>query len=335
MPAFYGLDIGSSSIKLVQISGNNVNVAGVAQNPTGKVGVDLVPAEIAVLSDAVKGLIAQLKPKSKKVVVSMPESLVFTKIMSFPFMSSPELATAIKWEAEQVVPYPIDKLELSWVVLYKPKSSFSGEKMRVLVVAVPTKISNAYVTFFDNLGLEVVRIENEELSLVRSLISARKLPGVSLIVDIGFSTTKMVVSEGTQVYNNYVSQLAGMAFTRIIADNFKLPIPQAEQYKRTYGLEKNQLEGKIYHACEPVLAGLVNDIKKVISGYMNSYPNRPIDRLILAGGGSLIKGLVGIMAEQTGLEVVVGNAFESLKVVENLKPMGSTYAVAVGLATEE
>lgn len=335
MPAYFGLDIGSSSIKLVGISGKNVSLAAICANPTGKVGVDLVPTDQNSLIDAVKVMLGTNKIKNKKVVISIPESLVFTRVMSFPVMSSPELATAIKWEAEQVIPYPIDKLELSWVVMYKPKNNQSVEKMRVLVVAVPSKVSNAYVNFLDLLGLEVVRVENETVSLVRSLLIARKINGVSLIVDLGFSNTKMVVADTLQVYTSYLSTLGGMAFTRIIADAFKLPVSQAEEYKRAYGLDKSQFEGKLFVAMEPVLSGLVGDIKKVIASYLSSYPDRKIDRLVLSGGGAYLKGLVRVLTDGVGFEVAIGNAFEGMRVSENIRNLGTVYAVATGLALEE
>lgn len=335
MPAFFGLDIGSSSIKLVQLSGKNVTVAAIAANPTGKVGVDLVPADQTALLEAVRNLITSSKVKTKRAVLSIPESLVFTRIMLFPYMSSPELATAIKWESEQVIPYPIDKLELSWVILSKPKNSLSGEKMRVLVVAVPTKVSNAYVTFMDLLGLEILRVENELVSVVRSLVIAKKLPGVSLIADIGFTNTRFSVSDPAAIYTNYLSSLGGMAFTRIIAEAFKLAVNQAEEYKRTYGLDKVQFEGKLFAAVEPVLSGLIGDMKKVIASYTTSFPDRKIDRIILTGGGSYLKGLVPILTEQTGLEVGIGNAFEGLGQTTEISALGPVYAAATGLAIEE
>src|SRR3990167_6413636 len=335
MPAFFGLDIGSSSIKLIELSGRNVSLAAIAPNPTGKVGVDLVPADQSSLVDAVRGMLSINKVKKHRVVVSIPEQLVYTRVMSFPVMSSPELATAIRWEAEQVIPYPIDKLELSWVVMFKPKNSSSTEKMKVLVVAVPSKISNAYVNFLDLLGLEVVRVENETISLVRSLLIARKVVGVSLIVDIGFNNAKMVIADTLQIYTNYLSSLGGMAFTRIVAEAFKLAVGQAEEYKRAYGLDKTQFEGKLFAAMEPVLSGLIGDIKKVIASYLSSYPDRKIDRLILSGGGAYLKGLIPVLTSQTGLEVGIGNAFEGFKVLENIRSLGTVYAVATGLATEE
>src|SRR3989344_2961154 len=310
MPAFFGLDIGSSSVKLVQLSGKTVTVSAIAANPVGKVGVDLVPVEQASLIEVVKNMLAANKIKTRRCVVAIPEYLVFTRVMLFPVMSSPELATAIRFEAEQVIPYPIDKLELSWVVLYKPKNALSGEKMRVLVVAVPSKTSNAYVNFTDTLGLEVVRVENEIVSVTRSLITARKLPGVSLVADLGFANTKFVIADTTQIYTNSLSSLGGMAFSRIIADTFKLPVNQAEEYKRNYGLDKKQFEGKLFAAVAPALSGLIGDVKKVLNSYLASYPERKVDRIILTGGGAYLRGLVVEVAEQTGLEVVVGKRSE-------------------------
>lgn len=335
MPAFFGLDIGSSSIKLIQLSGRNVVASGIVANPTGRVGVDLVPVEQVSLINAIKNLVEQSKLKTKKVVISIPESLVYTRIMQFPVMSTPELATAIKWEAEQAIPYPVDKLELSWVVLYRPKGTAPGEKMKVMVVGVPSKTSASYVNFLDSLGLEPIRMENEILSLVRTLISFRKLSGISMIIDIGYSTTKIVVSDGNEIYTNYVSPLGGGAFTKIIADVFKLNINQAEEYKRSYGLDKNQLEGKIFTACEPVTTGLLSDIKKVIVSFNGLGLDRPLDRAILVGGGSFLKGLLPILTAELSMELTIGNAFDGLKVSESLVGLGAVYVNAIGLAVEE
>ncbi len=335
MSALFGLDIGSSAIKIVQLSGKNVTAAGMIANPTGRVGVDLVPTEQAAVMTNVKTLLSQLKIKSRRAVVSIPESLVYTRVMQFPFMSTPELATAVKWEAEQAIPYPIDKMELSWIVLFKPKSSSGGEKMKVLVVGVPTKVSEAYVNFMDVLGLEPIRMENEVLASIRSLVSFKKLGGVYLLIDIGQTATKIVITSKDEIYTNYVSPLGSGAFTKIIADVFKLNLNQAEEYKRTYGLDKDQLEGKIVTACEPVSGGLIGDIKKVIVSYQAMSLNRPLERAIVVGGGAFMRGLLPRLTAELGMELVMGNAFEGLKVAENLMSLGVVYANAVGLAIEE
>lgn len=335
MASYFGLDIGSNSIKLVELAGVNVEVIGIAANPTGRVGIDLIPAELSALSVAVKGLIDSSKVKSKKVAVGVPEGLVFTRILSFPFMSTPELATAIRWEVEQTIPYPIDKLELSWEVMYRPKSASSGEKMRVYVVAVPNKVSSGMVSFMDNIGYEVIRMENEGLSLVRSSLEGKGELEVNMIVDVGFSNTKMVIADSNEIYASYVSPVAGLAFTKIISDSFKLPPAQAEEYKRTYGLDGTQLEGKLLASVQPILSTLIADVKKVSTSYSNSYPERKIERIVLSGGGSFLKNLVSVLVEQTGLEVVMGNCFEKRKVKPEYSSMGGIFGVAVGLGMEQ
>jgi Tfp pilus assembly PilM family ATPase len=73
MSAFFGLDIGSNSVKLIELSGSSVTSIGIAANPTGRVGLDLVPAELSALSMVVKGLIDSIK-LNHNVVVGVPEA---------------------------------------------------------------------------------------------------------------------------------------------------------------------------------------------------------------------------------------------------------------------
>src|SRR3989338_8788293 len=98
MKKYFGLDIGSSSIKLLRIEDKTITIAAMEPNPTGRLGVDLIPAEYSALLESIKRLIDQNKIKNLGVVLAVPESLVFTRILSFPYMSSPELATAIRFE---------------------------------------------------------------------------------------------------------------------------------------------------------------------------------------------------------------------------------------------
>lgn len=334
MKKVFGLDIGSSSIKLLEIQGKSVVSAAMEANPTGRLGIDLVPAEYTALQLAIKKIIDGNKIKDKGVVLAVPESLVFTRILSFPYMSSPELATAIRFEIEQIVPYPIEKLELSWEILHKPNKTSSGEKMRVLVVAIPSKVSTGYVTLMDSIGIEIIRMENEALSLARSAFIEKEVQELDMVIDMGFSSTKMVIADANEIYTNYVSPVAGMAFTKIISDVFKLPPAQAEEYKRAYGLDQSQFEGKLYQAMLPVLTTVVGDIKKVVASYMNGYPERKIDRIVMCGGGSFLKGLIQHLVKETGIEVVGGNVFERLKIDPKLSGLGGLYAVAGGLAME-
>ncbi|MBU1070823.1 type IV pilus assembly protein PilM [Patescibacteria group bacterium] len=336
MPAYFGLDIGSSSIKILKLKGNkNVEAVGMAVNPVGRSDLDLPVEQKTKLVEAVKALIKESGVKSRNVVLSIPESLVFSRILKLPIMSTPELASAIKWELDQVVPFPPDEIEISWVVIDKPKKKIGNEKMKVFVVAVPKKVSEVYVKFLTLTGLEPERIENEILSLARGLSGFTADKGVSLILDVGASFTKMVVVEKEQIYLSHVVPLAGMAMTRMIAETFKIPVNQAEEYKRVYGVDKSQVEGKIYNTLVGLMDSLAVEIKKVMANFSNTEKDKRIERIVLVGGGAFLKGFTGVLVEKTGLDVVMGDPFGTIEVAEKIKASGVVFATALGLAIGE
>lgn len=333
MPAYFGLDIGSSSIKILELKGDKeAEAIALAVNPVGSSDVDLPVKQRADLAEVVKGLVKESGVKSRSVVLSIPESLVFSRILKLPIMSTPELASAIKWELDQIVPFSPDKIEISWVVIDKPKKVVGNEKMKVFVVAVPKKVTESYVKFLALTGLEPVRIENEILSLARGLARMTANKGVSLILDVGAGSTKMVVVEEDQIHMSHVVPLAGMAMTRMIAEAFKIPINQAEEYKRAYGVDKKQVEGKIYNALVGLIDNLTVEIKKVVANFSNSEKDKQIERIILVGGGAFLKGFTSVLVEKTGLDVVVGDPFSTVEVPEKIKALGAVFSTALGLS---
>lgn len=336
MPAYFGLDIGSSSIKVVELKGKKVEAVGLAVNPVGNSDLDLPAEQKAKLAESIKALVKESEIKNKGVVLSIPEALVFSRILRLPIMSTPELASAIKWELDQVVPFPPDEIEISWVVIDKPKKNTGDEKMKVFVVAVPKKVSDSYISFLGMTGLEPERIENEVLSLARGLGNFTENKGVSLVIDIGASSTKMVMVENNQIYISHVVPLAGMAMTRMISEAFKIPLNQAEEYKRTYGIDKTQVEGKIYNVLNGLIDSMVVEIKKVMANFGNLEKDKRIERIVLVGGTAFLKGITTVLVERTGLDVVVGDPFGGNKdVLENVKASGVVYSTALGLAIDE
>jgi type IV pilus assembly protein PilM len=336
MPAYFGLDIGSSSLKIVELKGNKkIEAVGMAVNPIGTSDLDLSSEQRMKMVEAVKGLIKESGVKSRRVVLSIPESLVFSRILRLPIMSSPELASAIKWELDQVVPFPPDQIEISWVVIDRPKKKIGNEKMKVFVVAVPKKVTESYVRFLSLVGLEPERIENEVLSLVRGLSGFTIDKGVSLVMDIGAGSTKMVVVEKDQIHLSHVVPLAGMAMTRMISEAFKIPINQAEQYKRVYGVDKTQVEGKIHNVLLGVMDGLVVEIKKVMANFANTEKTKRISRVVLVGGSTFLKGVTGLLVEKIGLDVVVGDPFVGIDVPEKIKDSKVVFSTSLGLAISE
>ncbi|HAI22362.1 TPA: hypothetical protein DCP77_01950 [Candidatus Collierbacteria bacterium] len=335
MAAHFGLDIGSTSIKILKIDGKKISAVVVAANPSNKNLMAMNNAEKIALADHLKELIKSAGLKGKQVVASISESLVFSKLMQLPIMSSPELATAIKWELDQSVPFPPNEVETSWAVLNKPNKIKGDEKISVYVVAVPTPVSDAYVQLLELVELSPLRLENEIPALMRSFSSVMSDENPSILVNIGSSGTGLVLAGKEQIFGNYYLPFGGLVMTKLIADAFGLPLDQAESYKRTYGMVKDQLEGKMFTVLKPVIDNLAGELKKLTIAYQNEHPESTVNRIILTGGGAYLLGLIPYLSESlSGVEIVMGNPFSGMSIDQKNSALGPVFAIAYGLATE-
>jgi type IV pilus assembly protein PilM len=336
MAAHFGLDIGSTSIKILKIDGNKVTSVVVAQNPTGKNITLMSNAEKIALADQLKEMIKSAGLRGKQVVASISESLIYSRIMKFPIMSSPELATAIKWELDQSVPFPPNEVETSWAVLEKPDKLKGDEKISVYVVAVPTKVSDAYVQLLELVEVEPVRLENEIPALIRAFSSSLIDSSPSILVDIGASGTVLILAGKEKIFGNYYLPYGGSVMTKLVADTFRLSIAQAESYKRTYGMVEDQLEGKMLSVLKPVIDNLIGEIKKMSISFQNEHPDSTVNRVILTGGGSYLLGLISYLSKSLeGTEVVLGNPFFDKVVDPKYQALAPIFSITYGLAADQ
>lgn len=334
MPAYFGLDIGTSSIKLACVDSKKVKGIALGNNASGKSVMQMTNSEKITLVDALKTLYKESGIKTRQVVSSISESLVFSRVMKFPVMSTPELATAIKWELDQTVPFPPDEIEVSWVVMEKPQRVTGQEKISVYVVATPDKVSDAYTNIMELAGLEPARLENEVPAMARIFSGGLNDNSPSLLVNFGASGTTMVLAGKNNLYGNYFMPVGGNALTRFIADSFNLPLPQAENYKRTYGLAKDQLEGRVFGVLKPVIDNIVGELKKLVVAYQNEYKGSAVGRMVITGGGSYLNGLTSYLTENlANVEVVVGDVFAGVKVPDKYSRLGPVFDIASGLSS--
>jgi type IV pilus assembly protein PilM len=333
MPAYFGLDIGSTSIKLIQTDGSRVKAIGIGANPFGKTISSMTNAEKISLTDILKNLVKESGVRSSKVVASISEALVFSRVLKFPVMSTPELATAIKWELDQSVPFPPSEIETSWTILEKPERFEGNEKISVYVVAVPTNISEIYVQILELIGLELVRLENEIPALNRTFAPLLNDESPSAILDLGSGGSNIVISGKNKIFSSFYVPVGGAALTKLIAEAFNLPIDQAESYKRTYGIAKNQLEGKMVVVLKPVIDKILGELRKLMIAYKDEHPNNSVNRLILSSGGAYLIGLIPYLSESLGgVEVVIGDTFANMSVDAKYKTLGPVFSIANGLS---
>lgn len=335
MPDTVAIDLGSYAVKAIQGKpGHQTQITRAFEtfNPSGmNTPADEVSTE--KLAELVKNLFADHSLDIGNVHLSLPESLVSTKIISIPPLSDAELASAIQWQAEQYIPIPKDELTLEYQVLYRPDRREKNTPMRVLLIGARKIVIEKYLDIFLRIGIEPTVLETQTLSLFRSLQFSVQDPP-SLIVDMGASATHMAVVHQGELAFVYSYPSGGQVLSRALEQSLQLDSKQAEQYKRSYGLDATQLQGKIREILLPVLNLTLMEIQKAIQFYATQMPPNRISRLLLAGGASQLPGLVQFVTEQLGIEVLMATPFAPA-VGDIPQANQPAYAVAMGLLMRE
>lgn len=332
-----GIDIGTKNIKVIELakSGNTWQLK--SSGAVGYVGISpdkaQTDAELSGIADVLKKIITQAGVNSKDVNIALPESLVFTRVVKFPLLTEEEVASAVKWEAEQYIPIPIKEAVIQYSIIERNETT---AETFVLLVAAPRPIVEKYVKVIRLAGLTPVSAETELTALARSLSPDN---GISLLLDLGSSATDMSIIKNTRIVFTRSIPVAGDAFTRAVSQGLGINITQAEEYKKTYGLSSTQLEGKVKLSLEPVFRMVIDEIKKAISFYQSEEKGETPTSVIITGGASVMPDIVPFLTENLGIETVVGNPFAKLSLdpetAKGLAPYTSIYGTAIGLAMRE
>lgn len=331
-----GLDIGTTTIKVVELAkeGNvwRFRGSGIVRNPINSPENLRDDKEASGLAAVIKKLFADAKISSKDVAVCLPEPQVFTRTIRFPYLTDQEVASAIKWEAEQYIPIPLSEAIVQHEVISRRQDTVPPEVL-VLLVAAPRAVVEKYVKVVQSAGLSPVHLETGLISLSRCLGIPDK---TVLIVEFGAKTTDIAIARNCQLVFSRSIQTAGDALTRAIARELSVDYQQAEQYKRTYGLSADKLEGKIRNIILPVLGTVTDEIKKALHYYQVEEKGEVPQTLVLTGGSSDLPEAISYFTSSLNLEVVVGNPFAGIvidsQVAKSVSPYSSLYSQAVGLA---
>lgn len=332
-----GLDIGTRSIKAVELArdGN-----GFALRSAGAVGfngpaidANLVDEKaIADLAGVIKKLLKDAKINSRDVSIALPETQVFTRVMQFPLLNDAEIASAVKWEAEEYIPIPIKDAVIEHQIISRMENG-NPPQVHVLLVAALRSLVERYIEVCQKAGLSIVGVETELLSMARSLAPENK---PALLVDFGAHSTDIAITKNAQLYFSRSIPTAGDAFTRAVAQALGVTLQQAEEYKRTYGLSESQLEGKVGRSLSPIIKVVAGEIKKAVHYYQLNIKGETPVVVIISGGSAGLPGVAPMLTNLLGIEVTIGTPFAKVKVdpdaARGLANYAPLYSVAVGLA---
>lgn len=338
-----GLDIGFFSIKVVALSKDKdrfklISLGAIASPQPGIISDS--DADLENLANTIKKLLQATGINQEEVVVALPESKVFTRVIDdLPYLNDEELSSVIRYAAEEFIPMPLADVNLNWQVLVRSENKGKNSRTVVLVIASPKREVEKYIKVLGMAGLQPKALETEIIAIARSLVGNNPFSPSSLIMQLGATTTDFAaVSKGLIWFTRSIAT-GGMALTRILSRHFNFEMNQAEQYKKIYGMAEDQLEGKIFEVLKPYVDMIAGEGKKIIQSFETKYPSNSIKRMILSGGGAKMPGLVVYLANILGLEVQEADPWYAVSkdkaMIGKLTPNASSYSIATGLALRE
>lgn len=299
----FGLDIGHSSIKLMQIdhSGKKPQVVGYGTVgfPSEAIDNDGFVKDPEALASAINELIPKLlvgSVNSKHAVVSIPNSNSFSRVITLPQMNSKELSEAVEAEVDQSIPLNNDELYFDWEVA----AQLDQGMQEIQIVAVPKRLVDSYMDVFKIVGLEVAALESNITAMTRIVVQSEAHDVSSLIVDIGSNACDISIYDGSAIRATGTVGSSSERMTQHIAEALQVSEEQAHRIKTRYGLEKSKKQAEIVAATEKELTKLVQEIKKVIRYYADrSRGSEPIGQIIILGGGANLPGLASYLTDKT------------------------------------
>ena len=365
--SYLGIDIGTSSIKVVELANFKgrprlVTYGFVEKKPqevrniiNDSAGTAAVIGEICVKS----------KTTTKKVIAALPNFSVFTSILNLPALGKKELASAISWEAKKIIPMPLEEIILDWKIIEESDSQETAAKtpllpikesysesqeikpiqkifskpqknLKILLTGASKSLVRKYVDIFNLSNLTLLSLETENFALIRSLVGNDK--SVIMLVDLGASTSSIaVIEKGIPVLSRSL-EMGGTMITRAISNSLNVNFERAEQFKQDLSLGFETADNALPQTVEKSFSPILNEIKYTLNIYQEQN-KRKVEKIILTGGTALLGNLPGYLAKILNINTYVGDPWARVIFPTELKPildrLGSRFAIAVGLAMRD
>jgi type IV pilus assembly protein PilM len=301
-----GLDIGSTSVKLVELSGQpgsfsleNIAVVAVPED-----------ASSSAYGQAIRLLLEGKELQTDRVATAISGRKVAVRGMKFPVLADKELAGAIRYEGSQVIAFDIDDSYADHCVM-EPADA-RPESMDVLFVAARKEAVDARTSLIEASGLEARIVGVDALVLLDALIGREELPETFGVVNIGATNTSIGIAREHALPFVRDIDIAGSSYTKAISNALGVEFDEAEKIKIT-DLER---EPDAYRAADGVTRRLVKELSRSLVYYQTRGNGTPVDTLFLCGGSSGLPGVRETIADALGVDVRNWSPFELIEIDE-------------------
>jgi type IV pilus assembly protein PilM len=337
-----GLDIGSSSIKLVELreGKNGFHLQNLAVSSLAPEAiVDGALMDSVTIIDTIKDLVTSVT-KTREVVTSVSGHSVIVKKITLPFMTETELAESIQWEAERHIPFDINDVNIDFQILgYGPDNP---DMMDVILVAAKKDIINDYVSVIMEAGLNpaVVDIDAFALENMLGINYDIEKDEIIAIANVGASVTNInILKSNTSAFTRDVFK-GGNQITEEIQRQLHVDYEEAEKVK-VGDKGDSKAQAVVQEVLKTASESLAMEIGNSLDFFQSTSTYQKISKLYLSGGGSKIKDFDIILQQQIGIPVEIANPFRKIEYseksfdLEYLRDIGPVMAVGVGLASRK
>ncbi len=358
--SFLGVDIGASSIKVVEFEVKKgrpmLMTYGYAEIPTQEAGDSLFDQPKRT-GELLARICKEAGTKSMSAMAALPTPHVFATILSMPNGRDARLRqAAVDAEVAKLAPLPLSEMIIQTTYLDEDKKDKKDQKkeqkeaaeqpkqkqFRAMVTGSAKTFIQKYIEIFKGAKLSLQAIDTESLALVRALVGKDK--GAIMIIDIGSQrTTLMIVEKGIPFVSRSI-QLGGDTVTRAIMSQMNLGEEDAERIKRDLGTASpagSVLAGGLPKVLETLMLPLLNEIRFAFQLYagMELAVIKKVEKVIVTGGSSHLPRVPEYLAETLNMNVYRGDPWARVlfpqDLVSVLEEIGPRMSVAIGLAMRE
>ncbi len=338
----WAIDIGNNSLKALNLTLVNdvIQVQGFDNIRHGKIlsGSGIGAAERDELVALSMRQLGERNPDiyDSDVIIAVPSQNSFARFVTLPPVEKKKIPEIVRFEAVQQIPFDINEVQWS----YQMMTEEDEPERKVGIFAIKNEVVNAAMEPFENEDIMVSYVQMAPMALYNYLLHDRPdLTGSDrkavVVLNVGAESTDLVVCTQSGVWQRCIL-IGGNAFTRAIADTFKLNFMKAEKLKRTAPVSKYARQ--IFQAMRPVFTDLASEVQRSLGFYTSSNPDVKISRVIAMGGGTRLRGLLKYLQQTLQIPVERPDSFKRLslaptvsaaKFTANVSDFGVVYGLGV------
>lgn len=335
-----GVDIGTSSIKIVQVKqvkGSAVleTYGEIALGPyaNAEVGQSVNPP-IEKISEALTDVLRESNAVSKTGGFAVPLSGALINVITLPTKDKNDLASMVPIEARKYIPVPVGEVTLDWFVIPEEEAHFlaaqnvekNENSTDVLLVAIHNQVLEKLQAITELTSLTPQFFEVEPFSMGRASYEHTTMP--TMVIDLGASSSRVYIVEFGIIDTAYTVNRGGQDLTLALAKSKGLTFTEAEAQKRDKGVAGSE-------AGAASLDFIFSEARRIFLSYQRK-EGKPVSQIVLVGGGAALKGISEIASKYFDARVITGSPFDKLAtpafIGDVLKGAGPSFASAVGLA---